>query len=323
MHLKKHRNSDTLSLKLGKSVHLSSVHHPFDTRIFYKECISLKKAGFDISLIAPHSHADEVQGIKIYPVKKYSSEYKRIIFTGWQVYKKAKELGDKHTVFHFHDPELIPFCLLLKLKGLKVIYDVHEDVPRQILSKPWIPRILKTTISYLVAKIESIAAMSFDKIIAAEPVTYKRFPPNKTELIRNYSIINELKLANLNSGENNIVYAGSITEIRGIRQLIKALELIPINYNVRLKLAGSFVPISLLDEMKKLPKWSKVDYIGWVDRNSLSELMTDCKIGMVVLNPVPKYLEAYPTKLFEYMSVGLPSIISDFPLWKEIMKEYQ
>lgn len=304
-------------------MHLSSVHNPFDTRIFYKECRSLKKAGYEVSLIAPHLREEVVEGIKIYPVRKYANEPARMFFTGRQVYKRAKDLGDQNTVFHFHDPELIPYGLLLKLRGYKVIYDVHEDVPRQIMSKTWIPGFLKTTLSYLVEKMESLASGFFDRIITAEPVTYNRFPKERTVLVRNYSIPDELSPADMSKKQNNIIYAGSITEIRGIRQLVKALALVPEEFKVRLKLAGTFTPRTLMDEMQKLPGWEKVDYAGWVDRKRLAALMAESKIGMIVLNPVPKYLEAYPTKLFEYMSAGLPSVISDFPLWEEIMEEYQ
>jgi len=62
------------------------------------------------------------------------------------VYKKAKEINAD--IYHFHDPELmIVGYLLSKVQGKRVIYDVHEDVPRQIMSKTWIPKSLRFMIS--------------------------------------------------------------------------------------------------------------------------------------------------------------------------------
>jgi hypothetical protein len=54
----------------------------------------------------------------------------------WQVYRKA--LKTDADIYHLHDPELMPLGLLLKLQRKKVIYDVHENLPKQISIKHWI-----------------------------------------------------------------------------------------------------------------------------------------------------------------------------------------
>ena len=122
-------------------VHLTTVHHPYDPRIYHKECQSLKNAGFDVTLIAQTSDDDEEKyyekPIRHIPLKKYASRLQRMTLGVYEAYKKAKYM--KADVYHFHDPELLPVGWLLKNKNNVVIYDIHEDYITSILQKDYLP----------------------------------------------------------------------------------------------------------------------------------------------------------------------------------------
>ena len=92
--------------------HLTSVHSPFDTRIFFKECLSLVEAGYQVTLIAPHTHDETVQGVRILALPSSSNRMSRMTLRVWRVYQLAKKLNAD--LYHFHDPELIPLGMLLK-----------------------------------------------------------------------------------------------------------------------------------------------------------------------------------------------------------------
>lgn len=139
---------------------LISVHLPFDIRIFHKEAKSLAKAGYDVTLVAQHDKDEIVDGIRIVPLPKPKSRLERMIRTVWMAYRKALKIDAD--VYHFHDPELMPVGLLLKRHGKRVIYDVHEDVRRQNLSKPYVPALLRQPISAMIGALEAFSARCFD-----------------------------------------------------------------------------------------------------------------------------------------------------------------
>src|SRR5690625_332219 len=89
-------------------VHLTTVHHPYDPRIYFKQCMSLKRAGYDVTLIAQAADQQRNENetpIHHLPLKTYSSRWKRMIFGTINAYKQAKKL--RANIYVFHDPELL------------------------------------------------------------------------------------------------------------------------------------------------------------------------------------------------------------------------
>jgi glycosyltransferase involved in cell wall biosynthesis len=108
--------------------------------------------------------------------------------------------------------------------------------------------------------------------------------------------------------------------VRGIKELVHAMALIPESFGARLVLAGNFDPPALEDEVKRIRGWERVDFLGWQSREGVAHILGCARIGLVLLHPRLNYLESYPVKLFEYMSAGIPVIASDFPLWRRIVQ---
>ena len=308
-----------------KVVVMTSVHPRIDPRIFGKQCKSLVNAGYDVVLLVADGEGDEIRdGVRIYDVRKAEGRLSRMTVSQFRLYKLAVLLNAD--LYHFHDPELSLLGILLKLSRKMVIYDVHEDLPRQILIKRWIPFRLRKLVGKLCELVELGSVELFDGIVAATPRIAKRFPASKTISVQNFPMVNELLLEKSKVYCNRrplVAFVGAISEIRGPREMVEAMSLLPVCLDARLVLAGTFRPRELKLDVERLPGWERVDFLGWQDRRELASLLHEVRAGLVVLHPAPNYLDAYPVKLFEYMCVGLPIIASDFPLWRKIIHDAQ
>lgn len=301
-----------------KICHLTSVHPRYDVRIFHKECTSLVKY-FDVSLVVADGKGDEtITGIKIYDVgfENYG-RLKRFFIVSKKIYKKAISLNCD--VYHLHDPELLPVGLQLLKINKKIIYDVHEDLPRTILHKPYINFIIRPLVSRCIEFYENFASKKFSTIITATPFIKKRFVKiNKNTIdINNFPIITEYD-GNTNWKEKNseVCYVGIISHIRGLEYIIEAVG----ECEIKLNLAGEFENNAFKENLSNKKAWKKVLYHGKVGRDKVKDILSKSKAGLVTFLPLPNHINAQPNKIFEYMSASIPVICSDFPLWKEIVE---
>ena len=307
-------------------VHLTSVHPPFDTRIFHRECRSLVQAGYAVTLVAPHELNEVVEGVRIEAISKADRRLRRMTTTVAQVYHKARQLDAD--LYHFHDPELIPVGLLLRARGKRVIYDVHEDVPRSLFapSRDYLPSNVKRPLSWLIERFENLAVRGFSGLVTATPAIGERFHTLNpyTKVINNFPILDELISSDGVSWDkrsSSAAYVGTIAFERGIRQMVEAMAYLPDDLQARLKLAGNFSPPQERDVVARLRGWRFVDELGFVDRREVARILSEVRVGLVLFHPEPNHIQAQPNKLFEYMSAGVPVIASNFPLWQNIIEK--
>lgn len=306
---------------MKKIVHLTSAHPPFDKRVFVKECRSLAAAGYEVVFIAPHERDESVDGVTIRRFAPPKGRKARFFRSLWGAFRDAmKENAD---VYHFHDPDLLPTGILLKLAGKKVIYDPHEDHPEDILWKDWIPMPLRRIASFCVRTLERIGGICFDAITPATPPIARRFPPRKTTVVQNFPRLEEFDFPESTSEPRRrmVLSAGVISLNRGIIETLRAFALLRKDYpDLELVLAGNFASSDEESLVRALPEWNGVTYAGWISRQEIARMMHQASCGLVLFHPGPNHTESYPTKLFEFMASGLPIVASNFPLWKDIIE---
>lgn len=303
-----------------KVVHLTSAHPRYDTRIFLKECRSLAVAGHQVSLVvADGLGKEERDGVRIYDAGIVKGRVNRIAFAARRVAQLALMLDAD--VYHLHDPELLLFALDIKAKGKRVIFDSHEDVGQDILTKPYLPGPVRALVSKTFTSFERYVCRRIDHVVAATSVIRDKFGQAgiSATSIRNYPIVGEFEPVSDWSGkQRQICYIGSIAEIRGIRELVAALALC--EPPVRLQLAGEFGESGLREAVMADPGWRHVDELGQLSREQVGQVLARCMAGAVTLHPTQAYKDSLPIKMFEYMAAGIPVIASNFSTWIDIVE---
>ncbi|HKU66466.1 MAG TPA: glycosyltransferase family 4 protein [Candidatus Baltobacteraceae bacterium] len=306
-----------------KVAHLTSVHRPSDTRIAHRECATLSDAGYDVVLIAPGSGRGVPRGVRFRGVDPPANRFDRVTRTMYRVYRVA--LAERADIYHFHDPELMLLGLMLRMRGKEVIFDVHEDIPRDILDKPWIPRVLRRPTSIAAKAVLRVLQRGYSGIVAATPAIAEHYSHPRKVVVANYPCVEELAgkaQRPIAEREKCVVYVGEITALRGAAEMVNGAG--ALRGAVRLLLVGPFEDPAVRERVRKLPGWKYVDYLGPRHRSDLPDLLSTARAGLLLMLPAENHYDALPTKVFEYMAAGLPVIVSDaVPLSANIVREHQ
>jgi len=313
-----------INRRMYRIVHLTSVHSALDVRIFHKECRSLARAGYEVVVLGNHACTDTIDGVRVQALGQSSGRLQRMTVTLGGICREAiRSDGD---AYHIHDPELLMAGLILRAAGKRVVYDIHEDLPRDVLFKTYIAKPIRIPLMWIVELVENAAARRMSGLVAATPVIAKRFYArnSNTVVVNNYPVLDEFPPSTGSKWKSRspvVAYIGGVSVERGIREMLAAMDLLPKTLGARLELAGRFFVAELQTELAASSQWQHVRWHGELDRNGIASLLKDAWAGLVLLHPEKSHIAAQPVKLFEYMAAGIPVIASDFPLWRKIIED--
>ena len=300
-------------------LHLAAAHAATDPRIAEKECRALAEAGHDVAFVVPHDRDETLGSVRILAVPRPTSGKERMLHTTRAVVRRALGAArGRETVFHVHEADLLPFVLPLAARGRRVVYDAHEDTPRQTFHQAWIPRPARLPVAAAYAGLEALAGRLCAGIVAATPTIADRYPTRKTALVRNFPVLSDAPVPPFASREALVAYVGAVTVARGAEEMVRAAALLP--EGARLAVAGTPFPASLPGRLAGLPGFARTDLLGPLGRPAVADLLARARVGLVALHATPQYRDAYPTKLFEYMAAGLPVVATDVPLWRSVVE---
>lgn len=306
---------------MGKKVcHFSSVHRVNDIRVFHKECRTLATGSYDVSLVACPAEVPSGSGVSVITLQSKGGRLRRMLTGALNAYSAAK--AQKADLYHFHDPELLPYGLLLKtFTRARVVYDSHECYPDDILTKEWIPLPLRKVIAAAFRLLEDFVVKRLDLVVAATSHIEERFKPvaRRTVTINNYPLLEEFIQAQSHEvAKDGFCYVGAISHVRGILPLMDSLDFV--DQDIRFYLAGTFASADIESQVKGHRNWDRVTYLGQVSRREISEVYSKSFAGIVNFLPAPNHIYSQPNKLFEYMSAGIPVVCSNFDLWRSVVE---
>lgn len=305
-----------------KVCHVTSAHSRYDVRIFEKECVSLAKYGYDVTLIVNDDEKDEIKdGVKIVSTGfKPSGRRQRMLSSMKYIWSKMQEVDAD--IYHFHDPELLQQVSKLKKKNKKVIFDAHEDTELQIMDKEWIPFFLRKMVSIVYKSYTKPVFQKCSGIITVTPAIVRKLEKynERVEMITNYPIIKSIvnDAGNKEESLHYIFFAGGVSKQWCHDMIIQAISGLD---GIRYKMAGH-VEEGYLEYLKTLKGWEKVDYLGKIPHEDVQKFYCSAIAGMAINNCSQAKGEGTlgNTKLFEVMAAQIPVICTDYRLWKDIVE---
>lgn len=308
----------------GTVAHITTVHPRTDARIRLKEVATLAKSlDCRVSFFVQDGLGAEMVpgGYNIIDTGPRLSRLSRMTKGAVRMVQSVLRYNPK--IVHFHDPEFLPWAIVLRILGKRIVYDVHEDVPRQVLHNTSLKPYIRQLVSPFISFAEWLSGKLFNAIVAATPEIAARFPSNKTIVISNYPLLEEFESPGarpMAQRDHSFAYIGGLSRIRGLFAMAQAMEHLNDDAIV-LRLAGEFVTEREREEFEASKGVAFIRYEGLVGRDEVGNILSEVRAGLVTLMPIRNYIEARPVKLFEYMAAGLPVIASDFPRWREIVAE--
>jgi glycosyltransferase involved in cell wall biosynthesis len=236
-------------------------------------------------------------------------------------------------VWYAHDLDTLPIAAGLRRRlGGRLVYDSHElfvetvlDPPRLALERRWWRRTERRLISeadQVFVDIPSRGALLSQWYGISDPEVIMNVPPYMPPPDRNPALRDQLG----GGLETILLYVGGISRgrRRGLATVVRALLNLP--DTAGLVLIGpteSEVEVELGNLAAALGVGDRLRIHPPVHPDELREWIAQADIGLVpFLNLGLNNYLSLPTKLFDYLSAGIPVAVSDFPDLKRLVTRH-
>ncbi|MDB4871637.1 MAG: glycosyltransferase [Gemmatimonadales bacterium] len=312
---------------IPKICFLSAVHRYDDVRILHKEGRSLAAAGFHVVHLSPAQspQAPFVEdGVRI---RQYQQQRGLIgrMRNSMALYRLARD--ERADAYHCNEPESWIVGAVVKFFAnwpTKLVFDVHEHYPSRF-DEPRSPWILRRFGSRLVQTLYAILTPSTDQLIFAKrsvaldfrgALCPQEFIFNLGPLWLQHKTIDSVppRIRELFDGRPTAMHIGSLSRITGWPQLLRAMA--RMNHSeMQLLCVGTILEgaDTVMAEARELGVDDRIKLIERVPYETVFDYLLCARLGLMLYQPgIQNHVFAFPMKLYDYMSMGVPVIAPRF-----------
>ncbi len=314
----------------GRMAVVTTAHPWGDSRVFERELAACLEWGVQVHVFVPlaeppaRSGWSADPGLVIHPLILPGGRLGRVRLA-LGVWRQVLRHGP-FALVQFHDPELVPAMALLGIlrPDTYTLYDIHEDLPLQVASKDYLPAGLRAPMARLVDCMLRAARSLFTGFAPATETIGRAWPADQTRVVHNYpkALFGRAEAVGRPLDPHRILYVGGLSRVRGtllaLAAVREARRRIP---QLRLELIGWIMEPEVERAIQSASAEGWCLHVPRLAPEALLARAAGAGVGLVTLLPQPNYLEALPTKLFEYMAMGVPVLASDFPLWRRLVED--
>ncbi|HPG41408.1 MAG TPA: glycosyltransferase [bacterium] len=317
-----------MDVRVDCKICVFTIHPDNDVRVFYRHCRSLQKLGMQVTLIAiteREQYEKVVDGIKVIGIPRWHSIKERL-----KTYFKISGLvlRQKADIYHFHDPDFLPFAAFLRLvKWKPFVYDIHEFYFKQIPMK--FPNIwpLRQVIGGLLWFLETIFGMICGSVSAVYLHHFNRFSKLGCRAVwtPNYASLDDYNPEPVpdelwEKRKNTVIHSGTSSPSRGslvLFEVARILKMVRPEIQVyTTKRYWAKIHEDIMNEYAAKPEYKDVlNLVPHLSGKELPKFIREAGVGLSLLQYCGQYVqkENVPSKFFEYMSQSVPIVASNMP----------
>jgi glycosyltransferase involved in cell wall biosynthesis len=285
--------------------------------------------GHSVTLVCPWAvaHGEEREGVKFVPFPPATRRSQRMK-THLRLLRLLVPLLPDLDIIHFHDLDMLPWMTILSLFK-NVVYDVHENYPAEMLTKTWIPKTLRRSISSAVRWGQLMCCNILRNVVLVAKSQEKDIygPRLRKIYIMNYASVKLLDKVthDYSSRAAAVIFTGSQYVDNGSHLYLEIVARIhEQRKDVTFFAFETFFgnePLrqQLIDKVKNRGLDGVYKLLPSVKPHQLMFCLNKATIGVAPDLRVTRRIHAVSQRLFEFMAAGLPIVASDLPYQVEVV----
>ncbi|MEZ4829996.1 MAG: glycosyltransferase [Bacteroidia bacterium] len=223
-------------------------------------------------------------------------------------------LRHRAAIINANDLDTLGACFLAsKIKRTELVYDSHEyftEVP-ELVDRPFTRKLWLLLEGWIFPRLKKVYTVN--KAIAS---IYSEKYGVQVGVVRNLPFAREI--AQPVPKSNILLYQGALNIGRGLELMIEAMVYLP---EFTLKIAGRGDIEKHLAEKVEKNRVKNVHLTGFISPEALHQLTVTATLGLSLEEDLgANYRFASPNKVFDYIQAGVPVLVSDLPVMREVVE---